>query len=171
MAAADARPGFDRHPAGNLDPPESAALVLEPISEDNFPILRRMLGANLPGLFPPGDPAALIRFDPLVSHLAKLGDRYVGEVTAYFDLDSETEALFLYVSSISICEGFRRRGLGGTLLASVIAQASEAAYVALHVAASNAAAQGLYARFGFEVRGRVPRFYADDDALVMRADR
>ncbi len=67
--------------------------------------------------------------------------------------------------------GYRRRGLGRSLLSSVLRRTIEAGCerVLLEVAAGNVAAVALYRGFGFALVGRRRAYYKDppDDALVM----
>ncbi|MEE3329209.1 MAG: ribosomal protein S18-alanine N-acetyltransferase [Myxococcota bacterium] len=74
------------------------------------------------------------------------------------------------ILDVAVAEDFRRRGLGRSLLSSLLARAREesATRVLLEVRASNQAAQSLYSKHGFVVEGRRARYYPDgEDALLM----
>ncbi|NOZ71189.1 MAG: ribosomal protein S18-alanine N-acetyltransferase [Chloroflexi bacterium] len=76
-----------------------------------------------------------------------------------------------HIPTIAVHPHYQRRHLGGYLLAYLLIQSynlgcSEAT---LEVRVSNVAAQHLYQRLGFEVVGRRPHYYANnnEDALIM----
>lgn len=77
----------------------------------------------------------------------------------------------LHINNIAVLPEWRRRGAAGALLAHVLAagRAEGATRATLEVRASNAAALALYTRFGFDVRGRRPRYYTnpEEDALIL----
>ena len=77
----------------------------------------------------------------------------------------------LHINNVAVRPRYRRRGIGGALLAAVVERARErgAQRGFLEVRASNMAAQHLYARHGFAVAGRRARYYSQpvEDALVM----
>src|SRR5581483_1606890 len=116
-------------------------------------------------------PAALPRILSLsgcFGHVAWHGAAPRGFVLAR-DLGNECEIL-----SLGVTPGYRRRGLGGRLLAAAIAEAGRqgAGSVVLEVATDNQAARRLYARLGFVQVGHRPRYYRRRDgladALIMR---
>ena len=76
------------------------------------------------------------------------------------------------LGNVAVAPPWRGRGVGGALVDEVIdrIRARGAGECYLEVRASNAAAQSLYSRRGFEVVGRRPRYYSlpTEDALVMR---
>jgi len=77
------------------------------------------------------------------------------------------------ILTLAVVPAARRRGLGGTLLASAMAAARGRGAMAmfLEVAEYNAAARALYAAAGFAEAGRRKRYYPDGaDALVLRRD-
>jgi [ribosomal protein S18]-alanine N-acetyltransferase len=75
------------------------------------------------------------------------------------------------LANIAVAARARRAGVGQTLLRAVLAEARRRGVrqVYLEVRASNAAAIGLYTRFGFSQVGLRPRYYESprEDALVM----
>ncbi|MFJ6079120.1 ribosomal protein S18-alanine N-acetyltransferase [Pseudarthrobacter sp. NPDC092419] len=75
------------------------------------------------------------------------------------------------VQTIAVVPESEGRGIGSTLLATLIGEARQrrAADVLLEVRADNPRAQQLYLRFGFEQIHVRPRYYRDGvDALIMR---
>ncbi len=78
-----------------------------------------------------------------------------------------------HITNIAILPDCRGMGLGRQLVAEVIEQARLLGvnFVTLEVRPSNEAALSLYRSFGFEVKGKRPRYYYDtgEDALIMWA--
>jgi ribosomal-protein-alanine N-acetyltransferase len=75
------------------------------------------------------------------------------------------------VQTIAVVPEYEGRGIGTTLLTSLIEEACRryAADLLLEVRADNPRAQQLYRRFGFEQIHVRPRYYRDGvDALIMR---
>lgn len=76
------------------------------------------------------------------------------------------------ILTIATAASWQRRGVGRRLLETMIAIAWDAGCqsVLLEVRASNAAAQSLYTRVGFETLGKRRNYYQNppEDALVMR---
>jgi len=80
----------------------------------------------------------------------------------------ETDA---HIMTIAVSPQHRRSGIASRLLLGIIDAALEAGaeHLTLELRVSNAAARGLYERFGFSPVGVRPRYYLDEDALVMWA--
>jgi len=80
-----------------------------------------------------------------------------------------------WVNNVAVRRDRQRQGLGRALLENLLAEAGRRGVrtVLLEVAADNAAAQKLYARYGFDVVGVRRGYYqlTKKDALVMRRDR
>jgi [ribosomal protein S18]-alanine N-acetyltransferase len=78
------------------------------------------------------------------------------------------------VANLAVARARQREGLGTRLLATALGEARTrgARRAWLEVRASNAAAQALYARHGFQVVGRRRGYYRAprEDALVMSAE-
>jgi ribosomal-protein-alanine N-acetyltransferase len=93
------------------------------------------------------------------------GSRVVGYVCLW-EIGDE-----VHITNIAVHPDIRRRGIGRTLLQSVIDEARQhgARVVALEVRPSNREARPLYEAFGFQVIGRRKGYYYDtgEDALVM----
>ena len=80
-----------------------------------------------------------------------------------------------HIATVAVHPGARRHGLARRLLRQALAAARQegALQALLEVRAGNHAAQALYAGFDFEVVGRRPRYYLDnqEDALLMTLPR
>lgn len=76
-----------------------------------------------------------------------------------------------HVSTVATHTDWRRRGIGELLLLALIDGAAQvgARWITLEVRVSNAEAQALYRKYGFEVKGQRNRYYSDnnEDALIM----
>ena len=75
----------------------------------------------------------------------------------------------LHITLVAVDPLRRRRGLGRQVLAALLAEGRSrgAERATLEVASSNAAAQALYARAGFQEAGRRRGYYRNgDDALI-----
>jgi len=79
-----------------------------------------------------------------------------------------------HITSIATRESLRHQGIGEMMLQSVIdmAASQKARIVTLEVRVSNAAAQGLYTKYGFKHVGLRKGYYSDnrEDAIVMSTD-
>lgn len=78
-----------------------------------------------------------------------------------------------HVTNLATAPACRRRGVASRLLLRLVDEALDRGLdaVTLEVRESNAGAQALYRRFGFEVDGVRPGYYAEshEDALIMWA--
>lgn len=76
-----------------------------------------------------------------------------------------------HISTLAVGIEWRRKGLGEMLLITLLDEARRlgASRATLEVRVSNLAAQGLYAKYGFEQVGRRKAYYADngEDALIL----
>jgi ribosomal-protein-alanine N-acetyltransferase len=76
-----------------------------------------------------------------------------------------------HISTLAVDPDYRRMGLGAELLRSVLDEAAriDADLATLEVRVSNQAAVNLYHKFGFQIVGRRPKYYRDneEDALLM----
>ena len=76
-----------------------------------------------------------------------------------------------HIIAIAVSEQYKRQGIGEGLLVSVIDMAAklQSNLLTLEVRLNNVTAQSLYAKYGFEVVGRRPRYYSDnqEDAILM----
>lgn len=92
----------------------------------------------------------------------------VGETVVWLILDEA------HIATIAVHPDYRGRGISQWLLVDVLCECIRrgAQISTLEVRANNRVAQTLYRRFRFEVAGRRPRYYRDnnEDALIMTAD-
>jgi len=76
-----------------------------------------------------------------------------------------------HISTIAVDVGWRGRGLGEFLLASMIERAARMniAKITLEVRESNLVAQALYRKYGFAITGKRPHYYQDnqENAFIM----
>lgn len=109
--------------------------------------------------------ALMIVARPLVSELSSEVKQIAGFIAARMAADD------LHINNVAVREKYRRRGIGGALLAAVLERGKErgAQKAFLEVRMGNVAAQGLYAQYGFEVVGKRANYYSmpPEDALVM----
>lgn len=95
------------------------------------------------------------------------GFRIIGFIAARMVADE------LHINNMAVREDWRKGGIGAELLRSAFEEGKRrgARRSFLEVRASNKPAQALYCKFGFQLSGRRPRYYADpsEDALVMTA--
>jgi [ribosomal protein S18]-alanine N-acetyltransferase len=73
----------------------------------------------------------------------------------------------LHITTIAVRPEYRRRGHARALIGAALAAYPKARHVHLEVRPSNAAAVALYESLGFSTTGRRPRYYGDEDALLM----
>ncbi|MFT3944928.1 MAG: GNAT family N-acetyltransferase [Ancrocorticia sp.] len=101
---------------------------------------------------------------------AEPGIAAVPEIVAIGGVSQGIDAEIL---TIAVASAHRGLGLGGLLLDELLAVADEqgSESVFLEVRSRDGVAQSLYEGRGFEEVGRRPRYYHDDDALIMRRDR
>lgn len=77
----------------------------------------------------------------------------------------------LHINNVAVRKEFRGQGIGAALLSKALEEGAmmgaERAF--LEVRSGNVAAQALYAKCGFELVGRRPRYYSEppEDALIM----
>jgi [ribosomal protein S18]-alanine N-acetyltransferase len=79
-----------------------------------------------------------------------------------------------HIATIAVHPDFRGQGISRLLLVTILCECIRkgARISTLEVRANNQVAQALYQRFRFEVAGRRPHYYRDnnEDALIMTAD-
>lgn len=92
-------------------------------------------------------------------------ERIVGVIVLWMILDEG------HIATIAVHPDYRGRGIGRSLLVTALIKAIQEGAVTgtLEVRSGNQAAQHLYRRFGFEIVGRRPHYYRDnqEDALIM----
>jgi len=73
----------------------------------------------------------------------------------------------LHITTIAVKPEYRRRGHARALIGAALVAYPSASHVHLEVRPTNAAALDLYESLGFRKTGRRPRYYGDEDALLM----
>jgi [ribosomal protein S18]-alanine N-acetyltransferase len=73
----------------------------------------------------------------------------------------------LHVTTIAVRPEYRRRGHARTLIGAALAAYPNASHVHLEVRPTNVEAIALYESLGFRETGRRPRYYGDEDAVLM----
>ncbi|MBU2610770.1 MAG: ribosomal protein S18-alanine N-acetyltransferase [Chloroflexi bacterium] len=74
-----------------------------------------------------------------------------------------------HIATFAVHPDFRRNGIGCRIIVEALtaAFAEGARRAFLEVRAGNTAAQAMYRKFGFEVTGRRPRYYKDNDEAAI----
>jgi ribosomal-protein-alanine N-acetyltransferase len=97
--------------------------------------------------------------------VAELDGKIVGMIVVWLIVDEA------HVATIATHPDFRRQGIGTKLLSHALRLMMEEGAVSsfLEVRESNFGAQEMYRKFGYEVSGRRPRYYKDnnEDAILM----
>ena len=73
----------------------------------------------------------------------------------------------LHITTIAVKPEYRGRGHARALIGAAFVAYPSASHVHLEVRPTNAAALDLYESLGFRKTGRRPRYYGDEDALLM----
>ena len=92
------------------------------------------------------------------------GDEIVGQIGVRNVLDE------LHVTNVAVHPEHRRRGHARVLIQAALSAYPDAGLVHLEVRPTNTAAVTLYRSLGFRETGRRPRYYGDEDALLMTLD-
>lgn len=139
------------------------------------PVLRRMRAADLPAVMeidaisiPRPWSAAIWRGELESQQSLYLVLEEEGEISGHIGMRHVLGEL--HVTTIAIRPERRRRGHARALIGAALAAYPQARLVHLEVRPTNAAAVTLYESLGFRVTGRRPRYYGDEDALLMSLD-
>jgi ribosomal-protein-alanine N-acetyltransferase len=73
----------------------------------------------------------------------------------------------LHITTIAVRPEYRRRGHARALIGAALAAFPDASHVHLEVRPTNVEAIALYESLGFRKTGRRPRYYGDEDAVLM----
>ncbi len=73
----------------------------------------------------------------------------------------------LHITTIAVRPEYRRRGHARALIGAALTAYPNATQVHLEVRPNNVAALALYESLGFKKTGRRPRYYGDEDAVLM----
>jgi ribosomal-protein-alanine N-acetyltransferase len=93
------------------------------------------------------------------------GKHIVGMIVCWLLVDEA------HVATLAVDEACRRQRIASTLLCTALTEMMQEGAISamLEVREGNAAAQGMYRRFGFQLVGRRPGYYKDngEDAILM----
>jgi ribosomal-protein-alanine N-acetyltransferase len=73
----------------------------------------------------------------------------------------------LHITTIAVRPEYRRRGHARALIDAALGAFPDASHVHLEVRPTNVEAIALYESLGFRETGRRPRYYGDEDAVLM----
>ena len=76
----------------------------------------------------------------------------------------------LHITTVAVRPEHRGRGYARAMIRGAISAYPDARLVHLEVRPTNTAARTLYRSLGFRETGRRPRYYGDEDALLMTLD-
>ncbi len=150
--------------------------MTEPETEpDTGPVLRRMRAADLPAVMeidalclPRPWSAGIWRGELESPHALYLVVEEGGGISGHIGVRHVLGEL--HVTTIAVRPERRRRGHARALIGAALAAYPDARCVHLEVRPNNAAAVTLYESLGFRKTGRRPRYYGDEDALLMTLD-
>ena len=91
-----------------------------------------------------------------------------GEIVAQIGVRSVLDEL--HITTVAVHPEHRGRGHARALIRAAISAYPDASVVHLEVRPTNYAAITLYRSLGFQETGRRPRYYGDEDALLMTLD-
>jgi len=92
------------------------------------------------------------------------GDEIVGQIGVRSVLDE------LHITTVAVHSEHRRRGHARAMIRGALSAYPDTRLVHLEVRPTNATARTLYTSLGFRETGRRPRYYGDEDALLMTLD-
>jgi [ribosomal protein S18]-alanine N-acetyltransferase len=91
--------------------------------------------------------------------------KIIGMVVVWYIIDE------VHIATLAVHPDYRRQGVANRLIVTVLQKALYHGFktVTLEVRAGNLAAQALYRKFGFEIVGKRPHYYKDnqEDAYIM----
>lgn len=91
-----------------------------------------------------------------------------GEVIGQIGVRSVLDEL--HITTIAVLPEHRRRGHARAMIGAALAAYPDARFVHLEVRPTNRTARVLYTSLGFRETGRRPRYYGDEDAVLMTLD-
>jgi ribosomal-protein-alanine N-acetyltransferase len=137
---------------------------------EDIPAVMEIDGVSFPNPWPENVYLFELR-ENHAAHLLVLAHRDSGTIVGFVGYWLVVDEA--HISTFAIHPEYRKRGLGGVLLAGMLrdAVARGAVSALLEVRAGNRDAQALYARFAFNNVGRRHGYYRDngEDALLMTA--
>jgi [ribosomal protein S18]-alanine N-acetyltransferase len=144
-------------------------LRVEPMTLADLPAVHEIEHASFSTPWPDDAYRSEIETNRLATYLvARIGDVVVGFAGIWLMVDEA------HITTFAVHPEWRRQGIGERLLVTVleVALARQAREATLEVRLSNAAARGLYEKYGFRPFGLRPRYYTDngEDALIMTTE-
>lgn len=99
-------------------------------------------------------------------YVVLLDEKVIGYAGIWVILDES------HITNLAVHPDYRRQGIGSMLLECLLREAKDlgACRMTLEVRVSNTHAQELYLKYGFVPRGIRPRYYNDEDAMIMWLD-
>ena len=135
-------------------------------------LLRRMEDGDLPSVMaidalslPRPWSAAIWRGELTSPHGLYLVIEERGEISGHIGVRHVLGEL--HITTIAVRPEYRRRGHARAMIGAALAAYPNAYYVHLEVRPTNTEALALYESLGFEETGCRPRYYGDEDALLM----
>ena len=141
-----------------------AGPVVREMQDEDLAAVREIDVASLPRAWTEGIWRQELR-SPLGHHLVVEED---GAISGYIGVKHIADEL--HVTNIAVKPERRRQGLARRLILTSLASFPDARNAYLEVRPSNAAARNLYESLGFVATGVRPRYYGDEDALLMTLD-
>ena len=143
----------------------TAVSVIRPMVPDDLSVVTEMEQTLQPRPWSETTFREELAVDNRVYLAAEAGDRIVGFGGVMVIGDQA------HITNLLVDEQHRGEGIGSRLLVSLTesAVAKGAKHLTLEVRVRNEGARRLYARLGMAPVGVRPRYYGDDDALVMWA--
>jgi ribosomal protein S18 acetylase RimI-like enzyme len=147
---------------------EMSEITISAVNQENLSFLKILHMEIFNLLYQETRYSAVCEGFTMAAYLAYWNDSVVGEIM--IDWKVNNGKLLLYISSLGVAEGHRRKGITTHLLSYVKNIAWDAVYVYLHTQENNVAAQTLYRKEGFIPIKRVPYYYVQKglDAIVFQ---
>ena len=141
-----------------------AVVALQPMGMEHLDAVAKLENAYQPRPWSKGMFVDELAADNRIYLVAET-DRIVG-FGGVMVIDDEA-----HVTNLLVAEAERGRGVGHRLLLELVSSAigSGARHLTLEVRKDNTAALRLYGRFGMAPVGVRPRYYGDEDALILWA--
>jgi ribosomal protein S18 acetylase RimI-like enzyme len=139
---------------------------IRPVNDENVDFQKILHVDNFSELFSDSYYEAACRGFTMASFLAYQNREVVGEIMLEWKL--KQGQLVVYITSLSVSESHRRKGIANRLLSHIKEESWDASCVYLHTQENNFAAQSLYHKAGFVAKRRVANYYSSEnlDAIV-----
>lgn len=138
--------------------------VIRPMEHSDLPEVMEIDAASLPRPWS----AAIWRGELQSPYSRYLVLEEEGEIQGH--IGTKRIADELHVMTIAVRPEHRRRGHARTLVQAALSEHPDANLVYLEVRPGNVSARALYESLGFHMTGTRPRYYGDEDALLMTLD-